>query len=360
MSISTEENFKKLVDKMLGIIYTDDERKTKKINKKINDLINTVCSVNKLMTITDYIIHINDEKINPEKILPCNNEKSLIDKNINITKGTTPGGSSIVYNNKIDGKKFKATTKAGNSYQSLFGYIFEYFLYQLIKKPNYLCKTYEIGKFSFSNDAFFYTIMDNCGTDIMNFLKKKNISTISTNGKSTGEINILFNNLLIIFYKMIICVKIVHDLGYAHLDIKPENFLISTNDNSNLLDLIFTTNIENILLIKIIDFELVRKIGSTINIEKPGIGTIQYSHPDLLTENPKTIEVKSIYDIEMLRKSFIYIIGIIFLKNDDYKSEKSKDPDKFNDQITKILAELNKLKGDNKPDKLVQSIFDNN
>jgi hypothetical protein len=367
MSISTKENFKKLVNKMLGIMYSGSNEIKEDI-QKINNLIKIVCS-NNLMTIKNYTINSSGEKINPEKILPCNNEKSLINTDIILKKGNNSGGTSTTYNKYIENKIFKATINRANAYESLFGFIFEYLLYNLINKPNYLCKTYEIGKFIVAKDIYFYTIMDVCGKNFFKFLeliekvgngKTEIRKTISTNGKNKDEINMLFNNLLIIFYKMIICVKILHDLGYAHLDITFGNFLISTIDGSDLLDSIFKKNIENIVLIKIIDFESVRIIGSIIIITQH-IGTREYAHPDLLKINNNEITISPIYDIEMLRRNFIYIIGKIFFDSNLYKSDKSNGREKFNEEITKILEELNKLSGDNKPDKLDQllTILDN-
>jgi serine/threonine protein kinase len=356
----TKKSFTDLVDPMLEIIYTGDNNSNEGNIKKINDLINIVCN-NKLTNTTFKIQNNTHNKLNKNliKILPCNNDKSLITKNIDFKNIKTKGSTSIIFNIINNNKFIKITISESNDYQSLFGFIFQYFLYNLINKPNYLCKTYEIGKYNVVKDFYFYSIMDNCGVDLIDFLqvteeeqnKKKVFKLrISIEDKNIKNINILFNNLLIIFYKMIECIKILHDLGYAHLDIKPENFLISSNDKKNkLLDLIFTTNIENIVLIKIIDFGLVRKIGSKINIEKSGLGTIQYAHPDLIGEK-KDVVISPIYDIEMLRKSFIFIIGIIFLNPANYESKETNKPKKFNETINNILIELSKLK--NKPIKL--------
>jgi len=367
MSISTKEDFVKLVDKMLGIIYTDDGKNIKKIDSLIKEACGNIIKNSHTLTYKDTY----SPKYSIHKILPCNNKNTIIDKNIILQKkNNRSGSSSSIYPGVIERKKFKYSAIPDNSnFKALFGYIFDYYLYNLINKPNYLCKTYEIGYSLDENDntKSFYSIMDDCGNDIFSFfavLKTENEkveneksmllykSTIPINGKNKNSLNILFNNLLIIFYKMILGVKIVHDLGYVHLDIKPHNFLISSNNGSNLLDLMFTTNIENIVLIKIIDFELIRKIGTNIITPVDGIGTEQYAHPDLIKDKQQKVVISPIHDIEMLRKSFIQIIGIIFLNSSNYKSKIIKNPDNFNEQISKILEELNKLNGDNKPDKL--------
>jgi hypothetical protein len=360
----TKKSFTELVDKMLEIMYTGD-KKSNDI-KKINDLINIVCkkTINTRYKIKNKQSSLNDNLI---KILPCNNETSLINKNIDIKNAKSKGSSSLIFNNKIDNRIFKITINNPNSYKSLFGFIFEYFLYYLINKPRYLCKIYEIGNYIYSvvnSDIIFYSIMDKCGVDLIDFFFKDFKPSIDIRNKTKDQINILFNNLLIIFYKMIECVKILHDLGYAHLDIKPDNFLISTVDDSNLLNLIVTQNIENIVLVKIIDFELVRKIGSNINLVSDDICIIcteEYAHPDLLTDR-KNVDVLPNYDIESLRKSFIIILGIIFLKSADYESKIVKKTEKFNekteifnDKITKILAGL-KNSLENKPNKLDELI----
>jgi len=280
----------------------------------------------------------------------------MIDKNITLNSPNVGGGSTIVYKNIIPGKIFKYSQYLPNK---LFGYFLEYYLYNLINIPNYLCKNYEIGILNDNtkNDNFIYSIMDNCGEDIFNFFMKDKTTRNTYKSKINGENNILLNNLLIIFYKMCICVKILHDLGYAHLDIKPENFLISSIDGSNLLDKIFTENIGNIVLIKIIDFELVRKIGSKITTSK-GFGTIQYAHNNLLKTNSSEVTISPIYDITSLRKSFIYIIGIIFFDNTVYQNSKEIEPERFNAKIVKILEALEALEAletlDSKPVKLNQ------
>jgi serine/threonine protein kinase len=369
MSISTKEDFKKLVDKMLGIIDSANNA-SKKIDNLIGEACGNIIENSHILTFEDK----NSSKYSIHKMLPCNNKNSIIENNIILKKKNKSGGSSGIYPQVIEGKKFKySQVLFDDNYKILFGYIFDYYLYNIINKSNYLCKTYEIGYCLNDNVKSFYSIMDDCGSDIDSFFVVKKMenekgillykSTISINGKNKKSLNILFNNLLIIFYKMILGVKIVHDLGYVHLDIKPQNFLISSIDGRNLLDLIFTINIENIVLIKIIDFELVRKIGSTINIQKPSIGSIEYSHQNLLTNENEEIKenvvIRPIYDIMSLARSFIYIIGIIFCNNSLFKEN---DSDKYGrKKFGKILEELNELKGDNKPDKLDEllKILDN-
>jgi serine/threonine protein kinase len=79
--------------------------------------------------------------------------------------------------------------------------------------------------------------MENCGTDLANYFYK-----ISNNNLN----NLLNNNLqklLNIFKDCCEAVKIIHDLGYLHLDIKPNNFMIKDNQ------------------IKIIDFGESQKVG---------------------------------------------------------------------------------------------------
>ena len=360
MSISTKEDFKKLVDKMLGIIYSNIND-TQKTDSLIKEACGNIIKNSHTLTFKDKV----SPKCYIHKILPCNNKNTIIDKNIILgKKNNRSGSSSSIYPETIEGKKFKYSPLPGNiNYKTLFGYIFDYYLYNLINKPNYLCKTYEIGYClnEDDNDKYFYSIMDDCGNDIFSFFALKigdYKSTIKINGKNKNSLNILFNNLLIIFYKMILGVKIVHDLGYVHLDIKPHNFLISSNNESNLLDLMFTTNIENIVLIKIIDFELITKIGTNINkTPVDGIGTEEYAHSDLIKHKQRKVVISPIHDIEMLRKSFIHIIGIIFLKSSDYNCNIPNKCKNFNEIITKILDGLNKLNGDNKPDKLDQLLI---
>lgn len=350
--LKKKKEFIEKVDSMLGILYDND-------NNKISRLINSVC--NKLVN-SDHKIKNNGTRETYEtfqKILPCNDTaESLITTNIYLeNKKPIQGAESAIYSSIIKNKIFKKSN-VDDSYESLFGMIVDYLLYETVIEPNYsnktnnfvyknsdyLCKTYEIGQYTNNTGStFFYEIMDDCGISIADFIK-----SIKINDKNNSQKNTLFNNLLIIFYKMIYGVKILHDLGYAHLDIKPGNFLISFKNDKNekLEEIIFTEvidNNDNHVYVKIIDFGTIRKIGAEITVPKEGIGTPEYTHQNLLpSTTEKKITITPIYDILSLRKSFIYIIGVIFLKPDEYKSNKTNNVEKFNETISKIL---DKLKG---------------
>lgn len=171
------------------------------------------------------------------------------------------------------------------------GLIFHYLLqkYYTINKKyelKYLCKLYEFGNIE-NYESFFYAIMENCGKDLLNYFE----DIIQSNNNLLVKEKLI--QLLILFSECCKAVKIIHDLGYLHLDIKPENFLIKDRQ------------------IKIIDFDCVKKNG--YKTKKP-FGTMNYiSNYRLInaySKPPKETTLTYYHDIFSLGCMFIYLLYI--------------------------------------------------
>jgi serine/threonine protein kinase len=335
----SKKEFTDLVDKMLNIIHSD-----KKSNDKIkkNELIKFFC--NEEIPINKNFILPNEESPNNPynsplyKIYPCNQE-SLIKEDIsflNINGNKEAGTSSEIYKDKINGKILKKSKSGG--IDTLFSMLFDCLLYEYSKQPNYLCKVHEIGTYYITNEIYSYEIMDNCGENLFDFFKKIKKDYIEKIN-SEDNIKFLFHNVLIIFYKMIECIKILFDLGYAHLDIKPQNFVISCIDSNNSLsNMILDPNIDpNIdfkkyIKVKIIDFGTVRKLNVNITLNDK-IGTPGYYHNDLkplgsTSQGSKSVNINIKHDIYSLGMSFAQIIIILFTDIDEADSLTNKVTEK--------------------------------
>lgn len=203
----------------------------------------------------------------------------------------------IKYLKKNNNKKYNRELK---------GFIFNLLLYKYLNTNekrdllDYICKVLQIGYISENNTI--YCIMSKCGIDLRNFLNK-NIDKI----RLLSYFNkIIF--LLNLIKQCAIAIKIIHDLGYVHLDIKLENFLIVMKDD-NIND----------YQIKIIDFGLISekgiilkgKRGSKIYINKIMKNNI---------ETKKETEVRNFFDIYSLGIMFSVITEFIFDKSNILKN----------------------------------------
>ena len=372
----TREGFIDLVDKMLDIVYRDDNNNNNNNTIKINELIKLFCikdiSINKKITINTKTQKSKMNKNKLEKILieskiykiyPCN-KKSLITENIsllNIDKSENKDGSLAVIHKKIiPGKIFK---KSKNSdITTLFSMLFDCLLYKYAKQPNYLCKVDEIGKYNYDVVTIFYSIMDDCGKNLHDFFMKIKTTYIDNKNLSPNQIKLLFHNVLIIFYKMIEGVKILFDLGYAHLDVKPANFVISCIDSSiNIFLHILDNNFINLVSVRIIDFGTIRKLNHQITITEI-IGSLNYTHKDLIedisNENPKNINIEIKHDIYSLGRSFAEIIMMLFTNIP--KKEYFNDNLNINNYLNKIRNKLSDEKSSgNFTSKIFENIYDN-
>jgi len=167
----------------------------------------------------------------------------------------------------------------------------------------YICKIYEYGFTLDSNQL--YCVMENGGSDLLTLTQLLNFQVINKN-----NLVILLN----IFLECAKAVKFIHDRGYIHLDIKPDNFLIKFNETSRKFE------------IKIIDFGMFAKIGSEILYSSGTKGFIN----NLVTTNfRKNIKYSVTYDIFSLGQTFEILYSNII---DKIKSQS------INNNISKVIG----------------------
>lgn len=127
------------------------------------------------------------------------------------------------------------------------------YIYLRDNKPhllNYICTTYEIG---YTKDKFLYSVMDNFGIDLLKFLNNNIINLRKINYLNKIKF------ILKLLKECCIALKIIHDLGFIHYDVKLKNFLITDLfiDRYNKIE-------EIEFQIKIIDFGFIARIGDNI------------------------------------------------------------------------------------------------
>lgn len=278
-----------------------NNNKKYKISKNILDKINDSDTI--VEDLFDNNIKVLNENINTRTLIINNIETILhpiiYNKNIvNLTIKKNLYGNKILLGKGEFGEVYNINTKNNNKiiykiiksdqenledaiieYKALkFQYLLQ--LYLKLNNPNklkYICKLHEFGFINeIHNYLNIYAIMDNCGKEL-----GKYIIELKKNNNLNLEIII---NIIIECAKSI---KILHDIRYVHLDIKPENFLISVSPN-------------NKINIKIIDFGFTCKTNN-VNF----FGNPIYMSPEILQIN----KIKqSNYD-----KSDIFSLGCIFI-----------------------------------------------
>jgi serine/threonine protein kinase len=183
--------------------------------------------------------------------------------------------------------------------------IFNYLLYYYYEKNidkypdslKYLCKIIEIGKIK-NNFKYgdVYGIMEYCGKELFEDLNDRFIIKNFENNKNDIPINNM-NFAINIFKQCLLSLKLIHDLNYLHLDIKPENYLINIIDDN--------------IQIKIIDFGLINKeLTKILHIK----GSPNYIANDYVNNyyNGKSTILKKHHDIFSLGCTFITIILSLF------------------------------------------------
>jgi len=159
-------------------------------------------------------------------------------KIFNLNKSASGSFSTVYlqYYNKLNKSKtrksniiFKETTDSeGDEYKAL---IFHYLIQHYYEKNNpeklkYLCNLREIGKIKY-NDSKIYGIMDNCGQELVTLQNSRLLKYDPLKG-------LLF--IVNIFKQSLEALKLLHDLNYLHLDIKPQNYLITSKNQVKIID----------------------------------------------------------------------------------------------------------------------------
>ena len=252
MNISKVRNYKKneILDKIIEIVVPE---------KRGFSLFRTIgYKKNKLPK--KYITSINPVQTLELQPYLSNNISGYKDIQVDISGRQSCGGYGCAYfninsknRNQINSKNrnqindiiFKTITDKKEEFKSL---IFHYLIYKYYENNNidnlkYLCELYEFGELNNliiinKKKIKYYAIMKNCGMNLSEYFK------IIIERNKTILVKDRLKKLITIFKECCNAVKIMHDLGYLHLDIKPKNFLI--NDKNQ---------------IKIIDFGFIKKNG---------------------------------------------------------------------------------------------------
>ena len=125
----------------------------------------------------------------------------------------------------------------------------------------YIIKLYDI----FENVDYIYIIMEYCsGGDLFSFIKKRNYQL-----KEEKVVEII--------YKLCKAVYYVHSYGIAHRDIKPDNVLLTSEDEN--------------ADIRLLDFGLSKIVGPNQKCTEP-YGTLTYCAPEIILDKPylKTVD----------------------------------------------------------------------
>ena len=129
----------------------------------------------------------------------------------------------------------------------------------------YIIKLYDV----FENVDYIYIIMEFCsGGDLFSYLKKRNYQL-----KEEKVVEII--------YKLCKAVYYVHSYGIAHRDIKPDNVLLTSEDEN--------------ADIRLLDFGLSKIVGPNQKCTEP-YGTLTYCAPEIILDKPylKTVDSWSI------------------------------------------------------------------
>jgi serine/threonine protein kinase len=212
----TEKN---IFDETFNIVFKENRNKHPKLKALFTNNIlrikSETCSSNK---------SVKDAKLYP---LFCSGEKISINNHREIARGSFGVVYEIgnyIYKTII----YKSDDIYYNELKGLFlNYLLTLYLLNDLERSKYICKLYEFGHINRSDSKDLYCLMENGGEELYEYLKEycssEYFKHLSINKKIMFFLEILLqcSNSL----------KILHDIGYVHLDIKPENFLIKINED---------------------------------------------------------------------------------------------------------------------------------
>ena len=122
-----------------------------------------------------------------------------------------------------------------------------------IDKIRYIPYIYEFGVYNDDKEQYFYSIMKKYSS-VESFLSKYINEPFNIK-------NIILSNIAL---KLLHSIKLIHDEGYIHCDIKPDNLLIENTEKKEEYK-----NFENFFDLKINDFGAIKKINDDIEIYTP-------------------------------------------------------------------------------------------
>jgi serine/threonine protein kinase len=132
----------------------------------------------------------------------------------------------------IDFRNINNTSKKNELFGLFFNYLLQkYYTVNITRNLEYICFIKEFGMIK--DSEIFYAYMNNCGTELFKYS--------FTQYYNNGNINKIIKEL---FIKCLKSLKMIHDLGYLHLDIKRENFLLNQNLNLKIIDFGFVKKCE--------------------------------------------------------------------------------------------------------------------
>ena len=222
--------------------------------------------------------------------------------NIDFRKTGLKGSFSNIYFFTFRGKEyiFKKIRPDEDEFKILF---FSYFLQYYISNTTnnkkacekYLCKIHDFGGLNKDGNYFYYAVMDNCGDALADYIKtQKRLK----NGDFKRTVNIIIECAK--------SLKILHDLGYVHLDVKPANFLYCEKTDT----------------IKVIDFGFMMKSHSIIYDKR---GTRKYNANDRFARLSECIPFYDIYSLGVIFGEMITIFTNYTLLFPFIFSEKNND-----------------------------------
>ena len=185
-------------------------------------------------------------------------------------------------------------------YDEFIANLINYILCKVYNNPISIVKIYEFGVMKTPYTGI-YSILEKCNFDLNYYIEKRDVSYLKDISK-----------LITFFYKLLTGIKLLHDIGYIHLDIKIKNYLVKIENDKKLS-------------IKLTDFGFLKRIGAS----NPLAATQLYSDPRLLKDDTNQLHADKMMDIFSVGVVFIDILLAInneryyhicpFLKHNQYE-----------------------------------------